>query len=84
MQNLTDLDNAVLKITDVGSDNAAYSVQQKVNQVAVAYNEAALNMQSAMQNSDSALLLQTAQQQLTNATSVFEEITGVYNAAVAE
>ena len=83
MQNLTDLDNAVLKITDVGSDNAAYSVQQKVNQAAVAYNEAALNMQSAMQNSDSALL-QTAQQQLTNATSVFEEITGVYNAAVAE
>ncbi|MGI6108904.1 MAG: hypothetical protein ACOYB8_03555 [Eubacteriaceae bacterium] len=83
MQNITDLDNAVLKISDVGSDNAAYVLQQKINQAAVAYNEAALNMNTALTNNDTALL-QTAQDQLTAATAVFQEIATTYSNAVAE
>lgn len=81
LNSITALDNAVLAVPSLGQENAAFSLQQKVNQAATDYNNAAGAINAALAAGDSAAL-DAANAQWTQAGQVYGEIANVYEQSV--
>lgn len=75
------LDNSVAAVPDTGQENAAYSLQQKVNQTAQAYNTALTSLRNAVNANDTAAI-ETGKQQMAQAAVTYTEIANVYNQSI--